>query len=97
MTKRDQQLQEQRVKLAKTRSCVYFAMTFLDAYLETNKDREHEDKGNELYFDKIRESETELDNVRAYLDQKIEAINKKLRDNFIKRMLKKEKKDERKE
>ncbi len=94
MNKKQQQLQEEGVKLLNIRNKVYFAMTFLDSYLQVHKDEEHDNKANELYFDSIRNSIGGLESVRVYLDLKVKQINDKLRDNFIKRMLKKEKKDE---
>lgn len=94
MNKKEEQLQEEGVKLLNIRNKVYFAMTFMDSYLEVHKDEEHDNKSNELYFDAIRDSIGGLESVRVYLDLKAKQINDKLRDNFIKRMLKKEKKSE---
>ena len=94
MKKKEQQLQEEGVKLLNIRKKVYFAMTFMDSYLQVHKDEEHDNKANELYFDAIRDSICGLESVRVYLDLKVKQINDKLRDNFIKRMLKKEKKSE---
>lgn len=95
MNKKDQQLQEEGVKLLNIRNKVYFAMTFMDSYLQVHKDEEHDNKSNELYFEAIKDSIGGLESVRVYLDLKVKKINDKLRDNFIKRMLKKEKKNER--
>lgn len=94
MNKKQQQLQEEGVKLLNIRNKVYFAMTFMDSYLQVHKEEEHDNKSNELYFDAIRDSIGGLESVRVYLDLKVKHINDKLRDNFIKRMLKKEKKNE---
>lgn len=93
MNKKDQKLQELAAKLQKTRNGVYFAMTFIDAWLEANKEREQEE-GGDLYFNSIRDCLVDLDNVREYLDQKVDSIKKKLRNNFIKDMLKEEGKHE---
>lgn len=92
--KKNQELQELGAKLQKIRNGVYFAMTFMDFYLQVHKDEEHDNKSNEIYFDAIRDSIGGLESVRVYLDLKVKQINDKLRDNFIKRMLKKEKKNE---
>ena len=93
MTKRKIELEEQAAKLMKTQESVYFAMSFISAWLDVNEEREHEDQASELYFDKIKESLSDLESLRIYLSKKIQHIKSKLRNNFIDNMLKEEKKN----